>query len=35
MIHAAPAVLGKSLRDLFHALTGVAISNRPFEPMRK
>jgi len=35
MIHAAPAVLVKSLHDSFHALTGVAIASRLFEPKRK
>jgi len=35
MIYAAPAVLVKSLHDSFHALTGVAIASRFFEPKRK
>jgi hypothetical protein len=35
MIHAAPAVLVKSLHDSFHALTGVAIASRLCEPKRK
>jgi len=35
MIHAAPAVLVKSLHDSFHALMGVAIASRLFEPRRE
>jgi hypothetical protein len=35
MIHAAPAVLVKSLHDSSHALTGAAIASRLFEPKRK
>ena len=32
--HAASAVIVKSLPDSFHALTGVAIASRLFEPKR-